>query len=384
MSMTRQRKTVPFASGFKLPDQSAIEKALGAFDDATLESVFNENFYKTFDSLPFPKKPWDWLAQYIERGQTYAEHLQLSRTLNTPASSNRKSIYLTIIGEIDYSIFDVNNLVEYTQRFFQMPVKLIHPFIDFQLDDDTYQWTCKKLTKSANEKSQTFKLHTRYNEKPKHCQVHVTSILNLLTKVVPEDAKCLVALTMLDLYSDDTDLFIAGLARGNSRVAVFSLYRYDPHLSFNESDWFSCKVKTASKSEKEMAKRRKLLLLRACRLLTHEICHLFGIAHCIFYSCLINGSGHLDEDFSQSLLECPVDLRKLHSLIQFDIRDRYEQLLEFFKIHEFKNELESVQTKLNVINQSTNSNISTAKRKHDHYTTTSDSRLRSSKRLAKC
>jgi hypothetical protein len=37
---------------------------------------------------------------------------------------------------------------------------------------------------------------------------------------------------MRDLYDDDTDLFIAGLSMGNCRVAAFSLYRYDPHLTF--------------------------------------------------------------------------------------------------------------------------------------------------------
>jgi archaemetzincin len=94
---------------------------------------------------------------------------------------------------------------------------------------------------------------------------------------------------MHDIYGDDTDLFIAGLAMGNCRVATFSLYRYDPYLTFSESDWFDWKLKTAI----EIVERRNLLLLRACRLLTHEICHLFGIEHCIFYSCLMNGSGDL-------------------------------------------------------------------------------------------
>ncbi|CAM2725544.1 unnamed protein product [Rotaria socialis] len=104
----------------------------------------------------------------------------------------------------------------------------------------------------------------------------------------------------VDLYGDDADLFIAGLAMGNCRVATFSLYRYDPYLTFNESDWFSCKLRSATKSEKQIVKRRNILLLRACRLLTHEICHLFGIAHCIYYSCLVNGSGDLGKSFACS------------------------------------------------------------------------------------
>lgn len=144
-------------------------------------------------------------------------------------------------------------------------------------------------------KTRQFNLRTRHNEKPDHSQICVTSILNLLKKVVPLDAKCLIALTMYDLYGDDTDLFIAGLAMGNCRVAAFSLYRYDPYLSFDDADWFSCQMNDQNSSEIESAQRRSLFLLRACRLLTHEICHLLGIDHCIFYSCLMNGSGDLGE-----------------------------------------------------------------------------------------
>ena len=44
------------------------------------------------------------------------------------------------------------------------------------------------------------------------------SIHALLRKLIPDDALCLIGLT--DLYEDDSDLFVAGLAAGNQRVAV--------------------------------------------------------------------------------------------------------------------------------------------------------------------
>lgn len=138
-----------------------------------------------------------------------------------------------------------------------------------------------------------FYLRTRFHEKTRHSQICVTTILNLLRKVVPMDARCLLALTMHDLYGNEDDLFIAGLAMGNCRVATFSLYRYDPHLTFDDSDWFACTFTGPTESKSEAFQRRRLLLVRACRLFTHEICHLFGINHCIFYSCLMNGSGNL-------------------------------------------------------------------------------------------
>lgn len=232
----------------------------------------------------------------------------------------------------------------------------------------------------TNGKTRSFNLRTRYHETTKHSQICVTGILNLLKKVVPDDARCLVALTMYDLYGDDPDLFIAGLAMGNCRVAAFSLYRYDPYLTFSDSDWFDYQLKSPSESNAEIVERRNLLLLRASRLLTHEICHLFGIAHCIFYSCLLNGSGDLgktfsfdtvspkrramikqrnklffclfvEEDFSQPLFECPIDLRKLYTLINFNISKRYEELCEFFQMHNFLDEMKIAEIKLNLMKQ---------------------------------
>jgi archaemetzincin len=57
--------------------------------------------------------------------------------------------------------------------------------------------------------------------------------------------------------------------------------------------------------------------------------HLLGIAHCVFYSCLMNGSNHLAESDARPLHPCPVDLRKLQHSIGFDVADRYRRLRTF-------------------------------------------------------
>ena len=60
-----------------------------------------------------------------------------------------------------------------------------------------------------------------------HIQLKVDSIHNLLRQQIADDALCLIGLTMVDLYEDDPDLFVAGLAAGSQRVAVSII---DKHL----------------------------------------------------------------------------------------------------------------------------------------------------------
>jgi hypothetical protein len=93
-----------------VPRQSDIDKALGEFDtDHHTNSIFRKDFCDTFDSLPLPKKSSHWLAQNAEKGQNYVEFLQLSRTLHTPSSFHRKTIYLVVFGQVDQTIFDIDS-----------------------------------------------------------------------------------------------------------------------------------------------------------------------------------------------------------------------------------------------------------------------------------
>ena len=62
----------------------------------------------------------------------------------------------------------------------------------------------------------------------------------------------------------------------------------------------------------------------------HEITHMFGVRHCIFYNCLMNGSNHDEESATRPMHFCIVCLRKMQSNIKFDILERYHRIREFF------------------------------------------------------
>jgi Peptidase family M54 len=68
------------------------------------------------------------------------------------------------------------------------------------------------------------------------------------------------------------------------------------------------------------------VLRRSCKVLAHETAHLFGLAHCIYFNCLMNGSNRLAESDRRPLHLCPVCLCKLDWSIGFDVVERYASL----------------------------------------------------------
>ena len=143
-----------------------------------------------------------------------------------------------------------------------------------------------------------------------------------------------------DLFEDDADLFLCGLAWLTDRVAVFSNFRYQPGFQYSGEDYWheyqlpsdsasaaaSSAKESAASSAKESAttlscskdskeesattlssskdskesvnsnaasiktnvKPETELLRRTARLCAHEMLHLRQIHHCIYRSCLMN------------------------------------------------------------------------------------------------
>ena len=62
------------------------------------------------------------------------------------------------------------------------------------------------------------------------------------------------------------------------------------------------------------------------QVLTHELCHVFGLSHCYYFHCCMNESLSIEEASKQPLFLCPVCLRKLQNVLKFDIAERYKAL----------------------------------------------------------
>ncbi len=139
--------------------------------------------------------------------------------------------------------------------------------------------------------------------------------LDLLRSLLPPDGYCIVGVTMQDLYPKASWNFVFGQASLRDRVGVYSFARYDPQ--------FEGKQRTPE--------AKTLLMSRSCGVLVHETSHMFGMQHCTYFECVVNGSNSLAESDGQPLHLCPVCLRKLQHSVGFDVVDRYRRLRDVYR-----------------------------------------------------
>jgi len=109
------------------------------------------------------------------------------------------------------------------------------------------------------------------------------------------------------LYPRDEWNFVFGLASVQKRTGVFSFARYDE--DFFEKEYY--------------VPNYEKIFYRSVKVMVHEIGHMFGRRHCIYYSCVMNGSNHMQENLKKPMELCPICLRKLQSNLKFDILERY-------------------------------------------------------------
>lgn len=234
-----------------------------------------------FDAIRRPG-PHDWLASHPEPGQTFAAFLAGHPVVPGPA---QRTLYLQPLGW-----FHTGN---------EPPLDLLSSFAAAFFALEVVMLPAVPVTGVT----------TRINSYTGDRQLLTRDLLALLTQRQPAGARCVVGITMDDLYPDPAWNFVFGEASPRDRVGVYSFARY-----------LTGEAGEAASS---------LLLRRSCKVLAHETAHLLGIAHCVFYSCLMNGSNNLPESDARPLHLCPVDLRKLQCSTGFDVAARYQELLAF-------------------------------------------------------
>ena len=289
---------------FRTPTLQQRLDAIG--DISQLSPTLQRAFAPGDDFSPMPQPGCrDWLAKYHEGGQTYSEFL---RSEPNRLDDRRRLIYLQPIGDFATEIApSLDKLREFTESYFTLETKLL-PTLTIAEDQVT----------------------TRVREGTERPQWLASDILKILEPQLPPDAYCLLGITLSDLYSNTTPTYVFGIASIRNRTGVFSFARFDP-------DFYD---------DPRPADVETLILRRSCHTLSHEICHIFGMQHCIHFLCPANGSNNLAENDSRPMQLCPVCLRKLHAIIGFDPVERDRRLLEVYQRVGFTGEADWIERRL--------------------------------------
>jgi archaemetzincin len=264
------------------PVKPTVPREVAAIGNTSqLSPELQRAFDPAGDFEPMGKpKDGEWLAEHPERPQTFADFLDAPT--NVPAGP-RRVIYLLPIGDVG----SLDVLARIVHAYFQLEVRVL-PTV--RLKD--------------------VKAKTRINEMTHKRQLLATDVLAWLVPKLPDDAFGMMALTMEDLYPEESWNFVFGMASLSERVGVQSFARQDPAFFGEPRD----------------ANWKQLALRRATWTLVHEIGHMFGLTHCVYWKCVQAGSNHQEEADSRPLHACPVCLRKLQSAIEFDPATREEEL----------------------------------------------------------
>jgi len=296
------------AMGFKPPDEKTIRDAIGDVSQlpVQLQRALAPD-RDAFESIPKPALN-DWLEAHQEQDQTF-EQFKASNP-NRPAP-NKNIIYFQPLGDFAAERSpSLEKLRDFATAFFAMEVKTLPaaPIDNFPTRRDPFTHNPQVLT---------------------------TDVLRSLKTHVPADAFCVLAITMEDLYPEASWNFVFGHASLHDRVGVYSFARYDP----------------AFYGEARTSGYEALLLRRSCKVLAHETSHMFGLTHCTFFNCLMNGSNHLAESDRRPLHLCPVCLRKLQWSVGFDVLARYTALEQFNRAAGFSDEADWLKARIQKIRQ---------------------------------
>ena len=136
---------------------------------------------------------------------------------------------------------------------------------------------------------------------------------------MPSDAYAMICVLNKDIYNREDWNWVFGLGDLKGRTGVFSFARYDPSF-FGESH---------DLDEKEV---ENIIQFRGIKVMWHELGHMFGLKHCTYYKCIMNGSNSSEEALRKPWFLCPIWLKKLYYTIDFDILERYKALAKSWDI----------------------------------------------------
>ncbi|KAF2203771.1 hypothetical protein GQ43DRAFT_239012 [Delitschia confertaspora ATCC 74209] len=285
---------------------------------------------------------------------------------------------------VDLSPPDAQDIAEYLEAFYHgLPVKIFPERLRFTPWEERCSAKRKEKLKYIGLAHGGQCTRIRVRQAPDgvfQYQLNLNDILTVAMRILPSDAYAVVLLVNHDMYEHEDDVFCCGRAYGASRISVVQAPRYHPMLDHREKInhahmWPAshCKEFVNKLCAEEDVKPKKveskppvrgpmhaavaavskvtspstpdglqaLWFSRVARTVSHELGHCFGLDHCVYYACNMQGCSGMQEDVRQAPYLCPVCLAKVSYAIACElqgadedkrkeyVRKRYEALAEF-------------------------------------------------------
>jgi archaemetzincin len=259
--------------------------------DKTLKAHLTSNMDTCYGEISIPKSS-EWLWEHKETGQTYKSYI--TGMINSPSKSHN-TVYIKNLDSGLSDSFLTDDMLEHLRLL----IEIYYPGVKakFMTDDSNFE---------------SLGIKKRMNG---YLQYHAGEAIEKISKLIPKDGIIVIGLTAYDLYPREEWNFVFGLADKLSGCGIFSFRRYHDELA-------------ESFQGDENISFIDFITKLAGKIMLHETGHLFGLSHCIYFKCLMNGSNHLQENLSKPFEICPVCLRKIVGNLKCDVIRRFEGLAE--------------------------------------------------------
>lgn len=259
-----------------------------------------------------PPQEGDWLHTYREAGQPFQEYVASDPVRRC---DELQTIYLCLVGKFSSAqerILEITQ--EYLSLYFNSQVR-IHNRVSL----DSVPASAQRRHPAGGQ----LQFLTQY------------FLDESMKSDCPADALAYVAFSSVDLWTKDVDgrdwNYVFGQASLRNRLGVWSLARFG-----NPED-----------SLQAYAECLKLTMGTA----SHEIGHILGMRHCVYYECNMNGSNHLNEARRAPLPLCPICLRKICWNMKVEPRSYLQKLLEFSKKYDIQRDTTWYQSAIEALGQ---------------------------------
>ncbi|MGB0523225.1 MAG: archaemetzincin [Flammeovirgaceae bacterium] len=232
--------------------------------------------------MPTPSAQ-DWLAQHQEKGQNFFQYAQQYPKIR------QANHHLALIAIGSFSQEQWQTVIElgtYLEKYYPIHISYL----------DSIQ--IHELPASA------VRFHRQKQEL--HSSLLLKQTLSKYTESFPIGV---LAITPHAIFPDWQLPPVFGQASPQHKTAIISLHQLSK-LTYSQN--------------------KALIDVRTFKVGSHELGHMLGFAHCLAFSCVMNGSNHLAELDRQPTWLCPDCLVKLCWRLEVNEVQRYDDLRQFW------------------------------------------------------